>query len=73
MRTYDVYRHSDLVARVRILDNGQIEWAYRQVGGDWQGFWWSNDIKAMVEQVIQQYPSRRQLVISEFTLRRRRN
>lgn len=70
MRLYDVYRHDDLVARVRILENGKIEWAYRQEHGNWQGFWWSNDMKSILEQLIQQYPSRKRLAISEFRLRR---
>jgi hypothetical protein len=73
MRMYDVYRHDELVARVRILATGKIEWAYRQEHGNWQGFWWSNDIKLLIEQLIQQYPRRRHLEISEFRLRRRGN
>jgi hypothetical protein len=70
MRMYDVYRYNDLVARVRILENGKIEWAYRQARGDWQGFWWSNDIKRTIEQFIERYPELEELVVSEFTLRR---
>jgi hypothetical protein len=67
---YDVYRYEDLVARVRILDNGKIEWAYRQECGGFQGFWWSNDTKSIIEQFIRQYPDLEELVVSEFTLRR---
>jgi hypothetical protein len=73
MRTYDVYRHHDLVARVRILENGKIEWAYRQEQGDWQGFWWSNDSKLLIEKLIQDFPRRRVLDVSEFTMRRQGN
>jgi hypothetical protein len=69
MRMYDVYRHHDLVARVRIGDTGTIEWAYRQEHGNWQGFWWSNDIKATIDQMLKQYPELEELVVSEFTLR----
>jgi hypothetical protein len=73
MRMYDVYRYNDLVARVRILENGKIEWAYRQAHGNWQGFWWSNDIKRTIEQFIERYPELEELVVSEFTLRRCEN
>ena len=70
MRMYDVYRHDDLVARVRILESGKIEWAYRQQQGNWQGFWWSNDIKRNLEDLILEYPNRNTIVMSEFRLRR---
>jgi hypothetical protein len=70
MRMYDVYRHEDPTARVRILESGTIEWAYRQEQGDWQGFWWSNEIKLTIEQFIKQYSDLEELVVSEFTLRR---
>ena len=73
MRMYDVYRHDDLVARVRILESGKIEWAYRQQQGNWQGFWWSNDIKRNLEDLILEYPNRNTIVMSEFRLRRIRN
>jgi hypothetical protein len=73
MRIYDVYRYNDLVARVRILERGKIQWAYRQEHGNWQGFWWSNDIRSTIEQFIQQYPELEELVVSEFTLRRSEN
>jgi hypothetical protein len=73
MRIYDVYRHGKLVARVRIFENGKIEWAYRHEAGNWQGFWWSNEIKSMIEHLIQQHPGRRRLAVSEFTIRRRRD
>jgi hypothetical protein len=73
MRMYDVYRYNDLVARVRILERGKIEWAYRQEHGNWQGFWWSNDIRLTIEQFIQRYPELEELVVSEFTLRRSGN
>jgi hypothetical protein len=71
MRVYDVYRHNELVARVRIQPTGKIEWSYRQARGGWQGFWWSNDIKSILEQLIQEYPHRRNVVVAEFRLRRR--
>jgi hypothetical protein len=70
MRIYDVYRHNDLVARVRILESGTIEWAYRQEPGDWQGFWWSNAIKSTIDELIRQYPDLEELAVSEFRLRR---
>ena len=73
MRTYDVYRRKILVARVRLLDSGKIEWAYRHRKSGWQSFWWSNDVKLTMEQFIQQYPELEELVVSEFTIRRRRN
>jgi hypothetical protein len=73
MRIYDVYRYNDLVARVRILERGKIQWAYRQEHGNWQGFWWSNDIRSTIEQFIQRYPELEELVVSEFTLRRSEN
>jgi hypothetical protein len=73
MRMYDVYRHNDLVARVRILESGKIEWAYRQEHGDWQGFWWSNDIKSTIDELIRRYPDLEELVVSEFRLRRSSN
>ena len=71
MRMYDVYRYHDLVARVRVTENGKIEWAYGQQRGDWQGFWWSNDIKYRIDNLIRRYPDLEELEISEFTLRRR--
>jgi hypothetical protein len=70
MRRYDVYRHSDCVARVRILNGGTIEWVYRQEPGDWQGFWWINDVKLTIEQALLHWPERQDLAIAEFTLRR---
>jgi hypothetical protein len=70
MRMYDVYRYNDLVARVRILDTGKIEWSYRQEQGSWQGFWWSNDTKFTIDQITQHYQELQELVVSEFTLRR---
>jgi hypothetical protein len=70
MRIYDVYRYNDLVARMRILENGKIEWAYRQEHGNWQGFWWSNSIKNTMEEFIKRYPDFEELVVAEFTLRR---
>jgi hypothetical protein len=73
MNMYDVYRYKDLTARVRVLDSGKIEWAYRQQQGNWQGFWWSNDIKSTIEQFIKQYPDLEELVVSEFTLHRCKN
>ena len=73
MRIYDVYRYNDLVARVRILERGKIQWAYRQEQGNWQGFWWSNDIRSTIEQFIQRYQELEELVVSEFTLRRSEN
>lgn len=73
MRMYDVYRYNNLVARVRILETGKIEWAYRQEHINWQGFWWSNDIRLTIEQFIQRYPELEELVVSEFTLRRSGN
>jgi hypothetical protein len=73
MRMYDVYRYKDLVARVRILESGKIEWAYRQARGRWQGFWWSNDIKNTMEEFIKRYPDFEELVVAEFTLRQCEN
>jgi hypothetical protein len=69
MRLYDVYRYEDFVARVRILESGKIEWAYRQEHGNWQGFWWSNSIKNTMEEFIKRYPDFEELVVAEFTLR----
>jgi hypothetical protein len=69
MRIYDVYRYTEVVARVRILDNRKIEWAYRQEPGNWQGFWWSNDIKHRIDNIIRRYPELEELEISEFSLR----
>ena len=70
MKLYDVYRYNDLVARVRIIESGKIEWAYRQEHGNWQGFWWSNNTKFIIDQIIQQYQDLEELVVSEFRLRR---
>ena len=70
MRTYDVYRHNDLVARIRIRESGKIEWAYRQEQGDWQGFWWSNDVKSTIDDIIRRYPDLEELNVSDFILRR---
>ena len=70
MRTYDVFRRKDLVARVRIGESGIIEWAYRQEQGEWQGFWWNNTIKSNIDQIIAQYPELQELEMSHFTLRR---
>jgi hypothetical protein len=73
MKLYDVYRHKDLIARVRVLKSGKIEWAYRQEQGDWQGFWWSNDVKLTIEQFLKHYPDFEELVVLEFTLHRCKN
>jgi hypothetical protein len=70
MRMYDVYRHKNLVARVRIRENGKIEWAYCQEQGKCQGLWWSNDSKITIEEFIKHYPDLEELVVAEFTLRR---
>jgi len=67
---YDVYRYDDLVARVRVRARGKIEWAYRQETGNWQGFWWSNDIKCTIDEIIDKYQELEELVVAEFTLRR---
>ena len=67
---YDVYRYDDLVARVRVRENGKIEWAYGQEQGDWQGFWWDNDVKRNIDKILQQYPELDELEVSHFTLRR---
>jgi hypothetical protein len=72
MRMYDVYRYDDLVARVRVRARGKIEWAYRQEAGSWQGFWWSNDIKCTIDEIIDKYQELEELVVAEFTLRRNR-
>jgi hypothetical protein len=73
MQIYDVYRHHDLKACLRILESGQIEWAYCQEQDDWQGFWWSNDVKYLIEELIQEFPERKDLAVSEFKIRRRGN
>ena len=70
MRTYDVYRYQDLTARIRVLESGQIEWAYRQRQHDWQGFWWSNDVRVLIEELIRDFPHREELAVSEFMIRR---
>ena len=70
MRTYEVYRHRDLVARVRVLDSGHIGWAYGHEQGDWHGYWWFNDVKLTLEQVLLAYPDPQEVVFAEFTLRR---
>ena len=69
---YDVYRYKDLVARVRIRENGNIEWAYGQEQGDWQGFWWSNEVKFAIEHIIREYPKLDEFPISDFVIRLRR-
>jgi hypothetical protein len=58
---------------MRVLESGQIEWAYRQEQPDWQGFWWSNDVKFLIEELIQEFPTREELAVAEFTIRRRGN
>jgi len=70
MRIYNVYRYENLVARVRILENGTIEWAYGQEHSNWQGFWWHNDGKFLIEDVIQHFPDRQELAVAMFTMRR---
>jgi hypothetical protein len=70
MRLYDVYRCDDLVARVRVLDNRQIEWSYRQESSDWQDFWWSNETKSIIDEIVEQYPGLEVLVVSEFKIRK---
>jgi hypothetical protein len=70
MRLYDVYRYEDFVARVRILENGKIEWAYHQENGHGQGFWWRNEMKNIMEEFITRYPDFEELVVAEFTLYR---
>ena len=69
MRLYDVYRYDDSVARVRMLENGKIEWAYHQENGIGQGFWWSNEMKKIMDEFITRYPDFEELVVAEFTLR----
>src|SRR5688572_29305109 len=73
MRTYDVYRSQEVTACVRVRDSGQIERAYRQALYDWQGFWWSNEEKLLIEELIHDFPHRQELVVSEFKIQRRRN
>jgi hypothetical protein len=70
MRMYDVYRYDELVARVRVLDNGKIEWAYRQEYGEWHGFWWSNETKSIIDEIVEQYPGLEVLNVSEFHVRK---
>jgi hypothetical protein len=71
MNIYDIYRYQDLKACMRILENGQIEWAYCQETDNWQAFWWSNNIKFLIEELIQEFPYRTELAVSEFKIRRR--
>jgi hypothetical protein len=73
MRTYYVYRRKKLVARVRIKEKGQIHWAYRHEINGWQGFWWSNEVKRVAEELIRQYAHGEEFVVAEFTLRRHRS
>jgi hypothetical protein len=71
MRISDVYRNHVLKGCMRILENGQIEWAYCQEADNWQSFWWSNDVKFLIEDLIQEFPYRQELAVSEFKIRRR--
>jgi hypothetical protein len=73
MKVYDIYRHEDLTACVRILESGLIAWAYRQEPYNWQGFWWSNDVKSLIEELIQDFPSRKEFAVTEFTIRQQGN
>jgi hypothetical protein len=69
MRVYDVYRYDASVARVRLLESDEIEWAYHQEHGHGQGFWWSNNMKNMMDEFIKRYPDFEEMVVGEFTLR----
>jgi len=55
MRIYDVYRGQELKACICVWNTGEIDWAYYSEKAEWNGFWWSNDIKSAIEHVIQEY------------------
>ena len=71
MKMYEVYRGQELKACIRIWGTDEIEWAYRPQEAEWNGFWWGNDVKWAIEQMIQEYPDREEFPISDFTIRRR--
>jgi hypothetical protein len=71
MRIYDVYRGQELKACIRVWNTEEIEWAYRPQEAEWNGFWWSNDVKLAIEQIIQHNPSVEEFALADFTIRRR--
>ena len=72
MRLYDVYQGDDAKACIRMWGTGEIEWAYRAEQGDWQGFWWSNEVKSAIEHIIREYPKLDEFPIADFVIRLRR-
>jgi hypothetical protein len=71
MQIYDVYRGPELKACIRIWNNGEIEWAYYPQAAEWNGFWWSNNIKSAIEHLIQAYPHLEEFPMADFTIRLR--
>ena len=71
MRIYDVYRGQELKACIRVWNTGEIDWAYYSEKAEWNGFWWSNDIKSAIEHVIQEYPNLDEFPMTDFVIRLR--
>jgi len=76
VRSYDVYERDDpsfryLRARIRVQDDGQIEWAFRPQGAAWPGFWWSDHVKSEIVRTIKEYPQLAAFSLGGFAIRLR--
>jgi hypothetical protein len=69
MRIYDVYRGRELKACIRVWNTGEIDWAYYPQAAEWNGFWWSNDIKSAIEHIIREYPTLDEFPMTDFVIR----
>ena len=71
MKIYDVFRGGELKASIRIWGTSEIEWTYRPVDAEYNGFWWGNDVKQAIEEMILDYPEREVFQVSDFMIRQR--
>jgi hypothetical protein len=71
MRIYDVYRGEELKACIRLWSSGEMDWAYRPLEAEWNGFWWSNEVKSAIEYMIRSHPKVDEFPIVDFMIRLR--
>jgi hypothetical protein len=48
-----------------------MDWAYRPLEAEWNGFWWSNEVKSAIEYMIRAHPKIDEFPISDFIVRLR--
>src|SRR5437867_1898972 len=73
-RIYDVYRGKDCMAYLGIYDaTGDKVWDYPQDRAEWRSFLLGNNNQTEIEQQIAREPNRDEFLLSDYTIRRRRD